>query len=111
MQPSSIHPRPTCRIGWCGFRTWLQWGVPGLVPGGLRNAFQHGEPCLPEDLSRQAKPNARNRLLSQTVRTDWVTYAEPPTKGPARVLKHVVLVCLTLSGFRTSVHHKRPSCT
>ena len=30
-----------------------------------------------------------NRLLSETVRTDWFVYARRPTKGPATVLKYL----------------------
>src|SRR4029077_1237165 len=37
----------------------------------------------------RARPERFHPLLDETVRTEWVVYAKPPTKGPATVLKYL----------------------
>jgi hypothetical protein len=61
----------------------------GKFLAGLHSAFRRGQLRFPGKLAAIADPGQFNHLLSQTVRTDWVVYAKPPTKGPATVLKYL----------------------
>jgi hypothetical protein len=56
---------------------------------GLRAAFRRGRLRFPGKLAVLGDSEPFNRLLSETVRTDWVVYAKRPTKGPATVLKYL----------------------
>ena len=61
----------------------------GKFLSGLRTAFQKGRLRFPGRLAALARPERFHRLLDETVRTEWVVYAKPPTKGPATVLKYL----------------------
>ena len=61
----------------------------GKFLSGLRTAFQKGLLRFPGRLAALARPARFHRLLDETVRTEWVVYAKPPTKGPATVLKYL----------------------
>src|SRR5262245_18262785 len=55
--------------------------VPGQVSGRAPDRLPAG--------AALARPARFHRLLDETVRTEWVVYAQPPTKGPATVLKYL----------------------
>jgi ribosomal protein L37AE/L43A len=61
----------------------------GKFLSGLRAAFRRGKLRFHGRLEALARPERFDRLLDQTVRTEWVVYAKPPTKGPATVLKYL----------------------
>jgi Putative transposase/Transposase zinc-binding domain len=61
----------------------------GKFLAGLRAAFTRGRLRFPGKLAVPGDSKPFNRLLSETVRTDWVVYARRPTKGPATVLKYL----------------------
>jgi len=61
----------------------------GKFLSGLRTAFQKGRLRFPGRLAALARPARFHRLLDETVRTEWVVYAKPPTQGPATVLKYL----------------------
>jgi hypothetical protein len=61
----------------------------GKFLSGLRTAFQEGRLRFPGRLAALSRPARFHRLLDETVRTEWVVYAKPPTKGPATVLKYL----------------------
>jgi putative transposase/transposase-like zinc-binding protein len=61
----------------------------GKFLSGLRTAFQKGRLRFPGRLAALARAARFHRLLDETVRTEWVVYAKPPTKGPATVLKYL----------------------
>ena len=61
----------------------------GKFLAGLHAAFRRGQLRFPGKLAALADPARFNRLLSQTVRTDWVVHAKPPWGGPATVLKYL----------------------
>ena len=61
----------------------------GKFLSGLRTAFQKGRLRFPGRLAALARPAQFHRLLDETVRTEWVVYAKPPTQGPATVLKYL----------------------
>jgi hypothetical protein len=61
----------------------------GKFLSGLRAAFQKGRLRFPGRLKALARPERFHQLLDETVRTEWVVYAKPPTKGPATVLKYL----------------------
>ena len=61
----------------------------GKFLSGLRAAFQRGRLRFHGRLKALARPERFHHLLDETVRTEWVVYAKPPTKGPATVLKYL----------------------
>jgi Putative transposase/Transposase zinc-binding domain len=61
----------------------------GKFLAGLHAAFQQGRLCFPGKLAPLADSARFNRLLSQTVRTEWVVHVKRPTNGPATVLKYL----------------------
>jgi Putative transposase/Transposase zinc-binding domain len=61
----------------------------GKFLSGLRTAFQKGRLRFHGRLKALARPERFHRLLDETVRTEGVVYAKPPTKGPATVLKYL----------------------
>jgi Putative transposase/Transposase zinc-binding domain len=61
----------------------------GKFLSGLRTAFQKGQLRFHGRLKALARLERFHHLLDETVRTEWVVYAEPPTKGPATVLKYL----------------------
>jgi hypothetical protein len=61
----------------------------GKFLSGLRAAFRRGKLRFHGRLKTLARPGRFHRLLDETVRTEWVVYAKPPTKGPATVLKYL----------------------
>jgi ribosomal protein L37AE/L43A len=61
----------------------------GKFLSGLRTAFQEGRLRFPGRLAALSRPARFHHLLDETVRTEWVVYAQPPTKGPATVLKYL----------------------
>jgi hypothetical protein len=61
----------------------------GKFLSGLRAAFQKGKLRFRGRLKALARPERFQHLLDETVRTEWVVYAKPPTKGPATVLKYL----------------------
>jgi Putative transposase/Transposase zinc-binding domain len=61
----------------------------GKFLSGLRAAFRRGRLRFPGDLATLDRSDRFNALLSEVVRTEWVVYAKPPTKGPATVLKYL----------------------
>ena len=56
---------------------------------GLRKAHRRVRLRFPGKLAALADSAQFNRLLSQTVQTEWVVHAKRPTKGPATVLKYL----------------------
>jgi hypothetical protein len=63
--------------------------VRGKFLAGLRTAFRRGRLRFPGRLAALARPERFHHLLDETVRTEWVVYTKPPTKGPATVLKYL----------------------
>jgi hypothetical protein len=61
----------------------------GKFLSGLRAAFRRGRLRFHGRLEVLARPERFHHLLDETVRTEWVVYAKPPTKGPATVLKYL----------------------
>jgi hypothetical protein len=61
----------------------------GKFLAGLRAAFKQGKLRLTGELATLARSDRFNALLSELVRTEWVVYAQPPTRGPATVLKYL----------------------
>ena len=61
----------------------------GKFLAGLRAAFERGRLRFPGKLAVLGDSEQFNRLLSETVRTDWFVYAKRPTRGPATVLKYL----------------------
>ena len=51
--------------------------------------FQRGRLRFHGRLKGLARPERFHHLLDETVHTEWVVYAKPPTKGPATVLKYL----------------------
>jgi hypothetical protein len=54
----------------------------GKFLAGLHAAFRRGQLRFPGKLAALADPARFNRLLSKTVRTDWVVHVKPPWGGP-----------------------------
>jgi hypothetical protein len=69
---------------------------------GLHAAFRQGQLRFPGKLAALADSGRFNRLLSETVRTEWVVYAKRPTKGPATVLRY-----LARYTHRTAISNRR----
>ncbi len=61
----------------------------GKFLSGLRAAFRRGRLRFHGRLEALARPERFHHLLDETVRTEWVVDAKPPTKGPATVLKYL----------------------
>jgi Putative transposase/Transposase zinc-binding domain len=61
----------------------------GKFLAGLRAAFAGGRLRLPGNPGPRAGPEEFERLVSESVRTDWVVYAKPPFGGPEVVLKYL----------------------
>jgi Putative transposase/Transposase zinc-binding domain len=61
----------------------------GKFLSGLRAAFQGGRLRFPGRLAVLARPGRFRRLLTETVRTEWLMYAKPPWGGAATVLKYL----------------------
>jgi len=61
----------------------------GKFLAGLRAVFKRGRLRFPGKLAVLGDSEQFNRLLSETVRTNWFVYARRPTKGPATVLKYL----------------------
>jgi Putative transposase/Transposase zinc-binding domain len=61
----------------------------GKFIAGLRAAFKRGRLRFPGRLAALARPGRFDRLLAETVRTEWVVHAKPPFGGPATVLKYL----------------------
>jgi Putative transposase/Transposase zinc-binding domain len=55
----------------------------------LKQAFRSGQLRFFGKLRRLADGQAFERLLDQSVRTDWVVYAKPPFGGARQVLKYL----------------------
>ncbi|HMB08709.1 MAG TPA: transposase, partial [Isosphaeraceae bacterium] len=53
----------------------------GKFLAGLRAAFQRGRLRFPGRLAALARPGRFDRLIAETVRTDWVVHAKPPFGG------------------------------
>jgi hypothetical protein len=62
----------------------------GKFLGGLRAAFRRGRLRSPGHLAALARPRRFDRLIAETVRTEWVVYATPPLgRAPTVVLKYL----------------------
>jgi hypothetical protein len=61
----------------------------GKFLAGLRTAFGRGRLRFPGRLAALARPGGFDRLLTETVRTEWVVYARPPWGGGETVLKYL----------------------
>jgi hypothetical protein len=61
----------------------------GKFLAGLRNLFTRGRLRFPGKLAALTRPKQFNRLVSDSVRTDWVVYVKPPWGGPQTVLKYL----------------------
>jgi hypothetical protein len=61
----------------------------GKFLAGLRAAFKRGRLRFSGRLAALARPRRFDRLLAETVRTEWVVYARPPSGGAATVLKYL----------------------
>jgi hypothetical protein len=105
-QNLALHPHVHCVVTGGGLAPDASWWVAGrddfFLPvrvfsrvfrgkflGGLRATFQRGQLRFRGRQKRLARPERFHRLLDETVRTEWVVYAKPPTKGPATVLKYL----------------------
>jgi ribosomal protein L37AE/L43A len=61
----------------------------GKFLDGLRTAFKRGRLRFPKRLAALARPRRFDRLIAETVRTEWVVFAQPPFGGAATVLKYL----------------------
>jgi hypothetical protein len=61
----------------------------GKFLAGLRNLFTPGQLRFPGKLAALSRPEQFNRLLSESVRTDWVVHVKPPWGAPETVLKYL----------------------
>jgi hypothetical protein len=61
----------------------------GKFLAGLRTAFAKGQLRFRAGLDPQAATAEFERLVSLSVRTDWVVYVKPPWGGPEPVLKYL----------------------
>jgi hypothetical protein len=61
----------------------------GKFLSGLRAAFRRGRLRFPGRLAALARPRRFDRLIAETVRTEWVVFAQPPFGGAATVLKYL----------------------
>jgi hypothetical protein len=61
----------------------------GKFIGLIKSAFRQGKLEFHGNLVPLATPAAMGRLLSDSVRNEWVVYAKPPFGGPAQVLKYL----------------------
>jgi hypothetical protein len=62
----------------------------GKFLAGLRSAFRRGRLRFPGHLASLARPRRFDRLIAETVRTEWVVHATPPLDGdPTVVLKYL----------------------
>jgi Putative transposase len=61
----------------------------GKFLAGLRAAYKRGRLRFSGRLAALARPGRFDRLLAETVRTEWVVYARPPWGGAATVLKYL----------------------
>jgi hypothetical protein len=62
----------------------------GKFLAGLRAAFKRGRLRFPGRLAALARPRRFDRLIAETVRTEWVVHATPPLDGdPTVVLKYL----------------------
>jgi Transposase zinc-binding domain/Putative transposase len=55
----------------------------GKFLAGLRAAFKRGRLRFPGRLAALARPGRFDRLIAETVRTEWVVHAKPPCAGPS----------------------------
>ena len=74
----------------------------GKFLAGLRNLFTRGRLHFGGKLAALARPDQFNRLLSKSVRTDWVVHVKPPWGGPETVLKY-----LARYTHRTAISNRR----
>ena len=61
----------------------------GKFLAGLRTAFTQGRLRLPAKFDPQSAKAEFERLVSKSVRTDWVIHVKPPFGGPEQVLKYL----------------------
>jgi hypothetical protein len=61
----------------------------GKFLDGLRTAFERGRLRFPKRLAALARPRRFDHLIAETVRTEWVVFAQPPFGGAATVLKYL----------------------
>ena len=61
----------------------------GKFLAGLHEAFQHDRLRFSGHCAELAAAEEFDRLLSQTVQTDWVVHAKPPFGGPQQVLRYL----------------------
>jgi hypothetical protein len=61
----------------------------GKFLAGLRKLFTRGQLHFAGKLMALGRPEQFNRLLSESVRTDWVVHVKPPWGGPKTVLKYL----------------------
>jgi hypothetical protein len=62
----------------------------GKFLAGLRAAFRRGRLRFPGRLAALARPRRFDRLIAETVRTEWVVHVTPPLGGaPTVVLKYL----------------------
>jgi hypothetical protein len=61
----------------------------GKFLAGLRKLFKRGQLHFAGKLTALTRPERFNRLLSESVRTDWVVHVKPPWGGPKTVLKYL----------------------
>ena len=61
----------------------------GKFLAGLRKLFTRGQLHFAGKLTALSRPEQFNRLLSESVRTDWVVHVKPPLGGPETVLKYL----------------------
>jgi hypothetical protein len=61
----------------------------GKFLAGLRAAFKRGRLRFSGRLAAFARPGRFDRLIRETVRTEWVVYARPPFGGAEVVLKYL----------------------
>jgi len=61
----------------------------GKFLSGLRAAFKRGRLRFPGRLAALAKPRRFDRLIAETVRTEWVVYAKAPWNGAVTTLKYL----------------------
>jgi Putative transposase/Transposase zinc-binding domain len=105
-QTLSLHPHAHCVVtggglspdetSWiaCSDRYFLPHQIlsrvfRGKFLAGLRTAFIKGLLRFRAGLDPQAATAGFERLVSLSVRTDWVAYVKPPWNGPEPVLKYL----------------------
>src|SRR5580704_6307504 len=105
-QQLNIHPHVHCVVPAGGLSPdharWVRSGENYFLPkkvlrkifrgkfvDALKEAFQNGQLCFPEDLKLLAQPKTFAAWLRPLYRQNWVVYLKPPFGGPEYVLQYL----------------------